>query len=89
MKVYVIQSKKRIMLNLTANVKKSDGWTSYRDDYMWNPSTCKCECNKAWKIDEYLDTKNSSGKKRLFGKLVLVCEDDIVNTTETSLVEKK
>ena len=69
--------------------KKSNGWTSYRDDYMWNPSTCKCECNKAWKIDEYLDPKNSSGKKRLFGKLVLVCEDDIVNTTETSLVEKK
>ena len=24
---------------------------------MWNPGTCNCECNKACKIDEYLDIK--------------------------------
>ena len=34
-----------------------------------------CGCNKACKIGEYLDIKNCSCKKRLFGKLVLVCED--------------
>ena len=25
---------------------------------MWNPSTSDCECNKVYKIDKYLDTKN-------------------------------
>ena len=30
---------------------------------MWNPSTCDCECNKACKIEEYLNIKNCSGKK--------------------------
>ena len=33
-----------------------------------------CECNKARKIDEYLDIQNCSCKKRLFGKLELSCE---------------
>ena len=31
---------------------------------MWNRSTCNCECNKACRIYEYLDTKNFSSKKR-------------------------
>ena len=56
---------------------------------MWNPVTCHCECNKACKIDEYLDIKNYSSKNPLSSKLVLLCEDEILNTTETSLVDKK
>ena len=44
---------------------------------MWNPSTCDCECNKACKIDEYLDIKNCSCEKCLIGKLLLECEDEI------------
>ena len=44
-------------------------------NYMWNLSTCDCEYNKACKIDEYLDIKNCSHEKSLFGKLVLACED--------------
>ena len=56
---------------------------------MWNPSTCDCECSKACIIDEYLDIKNCSREKRLFGKLVLACEDGILNTTETSLDNEK
>ena len=45
---------------------------------MWNSSTCDCGCNKACKIVEYLDIKNCSSKKGLFGKLVLECEDEIL-----------
>ena len=56
---------------------------------MWNPSTCDCKCNKICKIDEYLDIRNCSCEKRLLGKLVLVCEDEMLNTTETSLDDKK
>ena len=56
---------------------------------MWNFSTCDCECNKVRKIGEYLDIKNYSYKKRLSGKLVLACEDEILNTIETSFVDLK
>ena len=57
---------------------------SYRDNYISNPCTCDCECNKACKIDEYLDTRNCSCKNRLFHKLALTCADIILNITETS-----
>ena len=40
---------------------------------MWNATAYDCECNKASKINEYLDIKNCSCKKLLFGKLVLAC----------------
>ena len=57
---------------------------------MWNPSNCDYECNKACKIDEYLDIESCPCKKRLFGKLlVFACLDEILNTTETSLVGRK
>ena len=80
MEMYVIQSKNGIMMNVDSS--------SWRDGYMWNPRTCNYEWIKACKIDEYLDTKNWLCKKRL-GKLLLACEDVIINTTETSLVNKK
>ena len=51
---------------------------------MWNPRTCNCKCNEACKIDKYLHIKNYSYRKRLFGK-----EDEVLNTTEISLVDKK
>ena len=51
---------------------------------MQSHSMCDCECNRACKIDEYLDIKNCLSKKRLFGKLALVCQNGIINTTESS-----
>ena len=36
-----------------------------------------------------LDIKICSGKKRLIGKLVLECEDETLNTNETSINDKK
>ena len=69
--------------------KEIDNWDFCENDYIWNPSTCNCECNRACKIDEYLDTKYCSCEKRLIGKLVLECEDEILNTTESSLDDKK
>ena len=57
---------------------------------MHNPSTCDCGCDKACKIGEHLDIKNCSCKKWLFDKLVLACEDEILNTGEaTSIINKK
>ena len=56
---------------------------------MWKPKTCDSESNKACKIDEYLDVKNYYCEKCLIGKLVLDCESEILNTTETLLNDKK
>ena len=65
--------------------KELDDWCFCKNDYMWNPSARDCECNKACKIDEYLDNKNFLCEKRLISKLVLVCEDEILGPTEASL----
>ena len=35
-------------------------------------------------IGEYLDNKNCACEKRLFSKLVLACEDKILNTIDTT-----
>ena len=41
-------------------------------------------------IGEYLDIKNCACKKRLLGKLLLVCDNEILSTTEaTSILDKK
>ena len=41
------------------------------------------------KLTNIFEMKNCSWEKRLFGKFVLACEDEILNKTETSLDEKK
>ena len=69
--------------------KELDNWGSCKDDYMCNPNTYDCEYNKACKINEYLDIRNCSYEKRLFGKLVLAWEDEILNATETSSSDEK
>ena len=56
---------------------------------MRNPRRFHCERNKAYKIDKYLDVKNCSCEKCLFCRSVISCEDEILNTTEKSLVGKK
>ena len=62
--------------------KKINDWGSCKDDFMLNPSTRDCACNKACKIIEYLDTKDFSCVERLVCQSVLECEDEILNITE-------
>ena len=57
--------------------------------YKWNPSIYDSKCDEACEMDEYLGIKNCSCEKRLFGKLVIACEDEILNATKTSLVNKR
>ena len=86
----VLLEKNGIIINVDIfKCKELDDWSSYKDGSMWNPSTCDCECNKAYKVDEYLDIKKCLCKKLLFGKLVSGCEDEILNITETSLEDNK
>ena len=56
---------------------------------MSNRSTYVCECNKLCNICEHLGVKNCSCQKLLIGKLVLEYKNEILNTFETSLDDKK
>lgn len=50
---------------------------------LFSPNRSNCECNKPCKVDKYLNAKNCSFQKGLFGELVLTCEDQIINRTAT------
>ena len=49
------------------------------DGLIWNRSIRECECDKSCDIGKYLDYANCKFRKRLIDKLVLECEDDILN----------
>ena len=72
-------------MNVGVSVKKNRWLEFLQKCHTWNPSTCDCECDKTCKIGVYLYVKNCSYKRRLFGKLVLACEDEILNATETTV----
>ena len=63
MKVYVTQSKSGIMMNVGVNVKNKVIEVLIK--IICGILVSDCECNKACKIDEYLDIKNCSCKKLL------------------------
>ena len=50
MKIHVIPKKKWRYDEYWYECKESDDWSSCKDDYMWNPSTCDAEGNKSCKI---------------------------------------
>ena len=53
------------------------------DGFIWNPSTCECECEKSCDVGEYLDYVNCKCIKILIEKLALECENERLNTTDT------
>ena len=45
--------------------------------FVWNPSSCECECDKSFDIGEYLDYKNCKCRKIIFDKLVDECSENV------------
>ena len=41
--------------------------------FIWNPSSCECECDKSCSIGEYLDYSNCKCRKKLLDPLVEEC----------------
>ena len=53
--------------------------------YIWSPSNCESECDKACDVGEYLDYQNCKCRKKLTNKLI----DDCTKTIEeTKLINK-
>ena len=50
------------------------------EGYMWNPSTCECQCDKWCKQGQYLDHKNCVCKNKLIGRVIEECTS-VINET--------
>ena len=48
--------------------------------YIWNPSTCVCECDMWCKPGQYLDYKKCVCKNKLIGKVISECTS-LINET--------
>ena len=59
------------------------------DGFIWNQIICECECDESCNVGEYLDYGNCKCRKRPINKLVLECEYEILNTTDTILITDK
>ena len=70
-------------------MERKDDWSLCRYDFMWDASAYDYEYCKACEIAEYLHNKHYSCEKGPIGKLVLECEDEILNATEALLDGKK
>ena len=44
---------------------------------IWNPSNCECQCDKLCHVGEYLDHENCKCRKKLAGKLIEECTQNI------------
>ena len=60
-------------------------------EFIWNPSNCKCECDKSWDVGEHLVYGNCKCRKKLVGKLVEECTEnnDEVKIAGTALFERR
>ena len=47
---------------------------------MWNPSTCKCQCDTWCKQGQYLDYRNCVCKSKLIGRVIEECTS-VINET--------
>ena len=49
----------------------------YDKGFIWNPSNCECEGDKACDVGEYLDYENCKCRKKLVDKLVDECTETV------------
>ena len=59
--------------------------------FIWNPSNCECECDKACDVGEYLGYENCKCSKKLVDKLVDECTETVeeVKLAKTILAENE
>ena len=59
--------------------------------FIWNPSNCECECDKAYDVGEYLDYEQTKCRKKLVDQIVDECTETVeeVKLAKTTLAENK
>ena len=74
-------------INVCVNVLIDKGVCN--KEFIWNPSSCECECDKLWDIGEYFDYSNCKCRKNLFDKLTEKCTENIDEVEISSKNEHK
>ena len=59
--------------------------------FIWNPSNCECECDRACDTGEYLDYENCKCRKKVVDKLVDECTETVeeVKLAKITLAENE
>ena len=59
--------------------------------FIWNPSNCECECDKACDVGEYLDYENCKCRKKLVAPLTEDCTETVkeVNLVKITLAKNE
>ena len=55
----------------------------------WNPSDCKCECDKSCDIGQYLDYSNCKCRKKLVDKPIEECTKNVNEEKITEITQAK
>ena len=54
--------------------------------FIWSPSNCGSECDKACDVSEYLDYENCKCRKKLVDKLVDECAETVAEVTLAKII---
>ena len=59
--------------------------------FIWNPSNCGCECDKARDVGEYLDYESCKCRKKLVAPLIEECTETVeeVKLAKITLAENE
>ena len=57
--------------------------------YMWNPSTCSCECDRYCETGQYLDYKNCVCRKKIIDDLIEQCTSIVDMDIKKNTLSKK
>ena len=60
-------------------------------EFIWNPSNCEPECDKACDVGEYLDYENCKCRKKLVSPLIEECTETVeeVKLAKITLAENE
>ena len=73
--MFVIINNIGIKTNADVNAKNGIDKGVCNKGFIWNPSNCKCECDKACDVGEYIDYENCKCRKKIVDKLVEECTE--------------
>ena len=59
------------------------------EGYMWNPSTCSCECDRYCETSQYLDYKNCVCRKKIIDDLIEQCTSIVDMDIKNNTLSKK
>ena len=76
-KVFVITNNVGTKINADVNCKELIDKGMYDKGFIWNPSNCEFECDKACDFGEYLDYDNCKCRKRLVAPLIEECTETV------------